>query len=148
MDLLGGHVMAERTQQTELLLAEYQAIWNERDYSKLPEIVSESFERVSPLADERVEGPGGLETFIRELEGGFSDFQITTHDQLVGEEIVMSEATFKGTHDGEYREIPPTERTVELPTMNKFKIDDGKVQKHRTYYDQQTMLEQLGITED
>jgi steroid delta-isomerase-like uncharacterized protein len=140
--------MAEPAQETEQILDKYMAIWNERDYSKIPDVVSESFVRVSPVAGEGVEGPGGLEEFIRGLEASFSDFQITTDNYLIDEHIVMTESTFTGTHDGEFNDIPPTNKEVEMSNMSKIRIEDGKVREHRTYYNPQEFSEQLGVSDE
>lgn len=140
--------MTEATTDVEQLVDEYLAIWNERDYSKIPKVVSESFVRVSPVAGAGVKGHDGLEEFIRELEASFSDFEITVQNQIDGEGIAMFEATFTGTHDGEFNEIPPTNEEVELPNMSIMQIEDGKIREHRTYYDSQEFADQLGVADE
>jgi predicted ester cyclase len=50
-------------------------------------------------------------------------------------------------HEGEFNDIPPTGREVELRAMAKFLVDDGKVTEHREYHDRQDFLEQLGVTD-
>ena len=140
--------MTKATTGVEQLLDGYDAIWNERDYSKIPDVVSESFERVSPVAEEKVQGYDGLEEYIRGLEASFSDFEVTHHEQLVGEQIAMTESMFTGTHDGEFNDIPPTHETVAVSNMNLIQIEDGEIREHRTYYDPQAFAEQLGVTDD
>jgi steroid delta-isomerase-like uncharacterized protein len=140
--------MAETTADAERLLDEYETIWNERDYSKIPDVVSESYVRVSPVAGEGVRGHDGLEEFIRGLEASFSDFEVSFEEQLVGEDVAMFEATFTGTHDGEFNEIPPTNEEVEFPNMSIVQFEDGKIREHRTYYDPQEFAEQIGATDD
>lgn len=140
--------MTEVTTDADQLLDEYGDIWNERDYSKIPNVVSESFVRVSPVTEEEVRGHEGLMEFIRGLEASFSDFEVTHHEQLVGERIAMFESTFTGTHDGEFNGIPPTNEQVELPNMSIVQIEAGKIQEHRTYYDPQVFAEQLGVTDE
>ena len=140
--------MTEATREVEQLLDEYLTIWNEREYSKIPDVVSESFERVSPVAGEGVQGYDGLEEFIRGLEASFSDFEVSHHEQLVGEGIAMFESTFTGTHDGEFNDIPPTNEEVELLNMSIIRIEDGEIREHRTYYNPQVFAEQLGVTDE
>lgn len=137
--------MAEVSTGAEQLLEEYMAIWNERDFSKIPDVVSESFVRVSPVAGDDVKGHDGLEEFLRGLEGSFSNFQITHEAELIGDVIVMFESTFTGTHDGEFNDIPPTHETVEVPNMSILELENGKIREHRTYYDPQEFAAQLGV---
>lgn len=140
--------MVEATTDTEQFLDEYMTIWNERDYSKIPDVVSESFVRVSPVAGEGVRGHDGLEEFLRGLEASFSDFEVTHVEQLIGDGIAMFESTFTGTHDGEFNDIPPTNETIEVPNMSVIQIEDGRIEEHRTYYDPQVFAEQLGGTDE
>jgi steroid delta-isomerase-like uncharacterized protein len=139
--------MAEASTDTEQRLDEYMAIWNERDYSKIPDVISESFVRMSPVAGEDVKGHDGLEEFLRSLEASFSDFQVSHEEQLIGEDIVMFESTFTGTHDGEFNDVPPTNEKVELSNMSILQLEDGRIREHRTYYDPQVFAEQLGVTD-
>jgi steroid delta-isomerase-like uncharacterized protein len=140
--------MQESTTDAEQLLDEYDDIWNERDYAKIPDVVSETFERVSPVAEEVVQGPDGLEAYVRGLEASFSDFEVTHHETLVGEHVAMFESTFTGTHDGEFNDVPPTGEVVELPNMSVIQMANGTIQEHRTYYDPQVFTRQLGVEDE
>lgn len=140
--------MSEAKADTDQLVDEYGDIWNEREYSKIPNVVSESFVRVSPVAEEEVRGHEGLEAFIRGLEASFSDFEVTHNERLVGEQVAMVESTFSGTHDGEFNDIPATHEEVEVPNMSVLRIESGKIQEHRTYYDPQKFPEELGATDE
>lgn len=124
------------------LMSEYVDIWNEEDYSKLPDVVAESVTVHDPGAPEgEVRGRDALEAFLRELRTGFPDFEVTIDDTLASDDIIMSEWTFTGTHNGEFNGIPPTEREINLRGMDKTLITDGKIQEHRIYYNLQEMFE-------
>lgn len=140
--------MAEATEGTDQLVKAYVKMWNEREYSKISDIVSESFVMYDPGAPGgEVHGPDGLEEFMRGLVTGFPDFQVTIIDMLSSENLVMYEANLAGTHDGEFAGAPPTGREFDLRAMEKFHITDGNVREHRVYFDQQELFEQLGLTE-
>lgn len=140
--------MAETAQDSDQLVSEYANIWNDREYAKISDVVSESFVRVSPVTDDEVRGPDGLKELIRRFDAGFPDFQVSIDTQLVGDNIAMAEGTFTGTHDGEFNDVPPTGREVEIKFMDTLRIDDGELHEHRTYYDQQELLDQLGLGEE
>ncbi|HEX8221991.1 MAG TPA: ester cyclase [Chloroflexia bacterium] len=59
------------------------------------------------------------------------------------------EGTFTGTHTGPLLtpagEVPPTGRSIELPYIDIFTAEGGLLVTHRVYYDQITMLSQLGL---
>lgn len=60
----------------------------------------------------------------------------------------MYEWTGTGTHEEEYQDIPPTGRELDLTGMGRASVADGKGQAVWTYYDRQTVFEQLGLTEE
>lgn len=139
--------MAKTTVDPEQLVTEYARIWNEREFSEFADVVAESFTFTSPMAGEIV-GPENVKAYATEVVDGFSDFQITIHEMLVGENLVMTESTLSGTHDGEYNEIPPTHETFEIPEMAKFVVENEKLQEERTYFDQNDLLRQLGLSDE
>ena len=128
----------------EQLMSDYLALWH-GEYSKV-DSVSDSFVAYEPSAPGGdVHGPDALEAHVRELRTAFPDFTITPEALLEDAEMVMTEWTGKGTHEGEFNGLPPTGRTFEHRGMSKFIIADGKVQEERMYYDPREIAEQLGF---
>ncbi|MFC4450317.1 ester cyclase [Halorussus aquaticus] len=148
--------MSEAKSTAEQLVRTYVDVWNERDYSKLPDIVSESFvmhdraapEEGVPGSAGEIHGPEGLEQFVREVTTGFPDFEVTILDLVSTDGLVMYEGEISMTHEGEFDGIPPTGRTAQFREMSKFRVADGAIREHRAYFDQQEIYEQLGLTED
>lgn len=140
--------MARSTRDPEQLVREYLDVWNDREYAKIPDLVSESFVLDDPAVPEEVRGPDGLEGWLREIVSAFPDFEVTPIDVLAGEEVVMVESTYTLTHEGEFDDVPPTGREVEMRAMEKLRVEDGYVQEHRLYYDQREFLAQLGLAEE
>lgn len=139
--------MGEATTESERLALAVVGVWNERQYSKIPDVVSDSFVMYDPAAPGgEVRGPDGLEAFIRGVVAGFPDFHVSVTELLSSDELVMYEATITMTHEGEFEGVPPTGRTVEFDEMSTVRIGDGKVDEHRTYFDQQSVRERLGLT--
>lgn len=139
--------MAQTTPDSEQVVRTYENLWNERDYAQIPEVVSESFVHVDPAAGE-MRGHDSLEAFIREITTGFPDFQIEILNLLASEGLVMDEAKFTMTHEGEFNGIPPTGREVEFRGMAIHHVENGKLQEHRQYYDKQDFFAQLGLVDD
>jgi len=139
--------MVEATTESERLALALVDVWNERRYSKIPGVVSDSFVMYDPAAPGgEVRGPGGLEAFIRGVVTGFPDFHVSVTELLSSDEVVMYEATITMTHEGEFEGVPPTGRSVEFGEMSTVRIGDGGVDEHRTYFDQQSVRERLGLT--
>ena len=113
----------------------YGDIWNDRDYDRITNVVSNSFVLYDPSVPKDVahgprgeaHGPEGLEAFIRWFDRGFPDFQITIIGLLAGEETVMGEVVFTGTHDGSLGGLPPTGRTIGIKLMTKIRVEEDEV---------------------
>lgn len=137
--------MSQDPQQAEELLREYTVVWNEREYSRIPDVVSETFTAIVP--DDEYHGHDGLSEWIDETTAAFPDFEVEPLEVVADGETVMAEATFTMTHEGEYNDIPPTGETVEIQGMAKFRVGDEKIAEHRVYFDRQEIAEQLGVVE-
>lgn len=130
----------------EQLLSEYNDVWNERDYSRIPDVVSESF--TGTVAGDEYHGYDGLEKWIEETTSAFPDFEVEPLEVVANEETVMAEVTFTMTHEGEYNGISPTGETVEVQAMGKVRVEDGNITEHRVYFDRQEVAEELGAVDD
>ena len=128
-------------------MRDYLALWH-GEYSNI-DSVSDSFIAYEPSApDGEIRGRSAFEAYIRELRTAFPDFAITVNAALEGEDIVMTEWTGSGTHEGEFNGVPPTGRTFEHRGMSKFVIASGKIEEERMYYDPREIAAQLGFLED
>jgi steroid delta-isomerase-like uncharacterized protein len=64
------------------------------------------------------------------------------------DDAVLVEAVIRGTHRGPLRNLPPTGKEYELPILAIFMFDGDKLLCERVYFDQTTVLRQLGIARD
>jgi steroid delta-isomerase-like uncharacterized protein len=64
------------------------------------------------------------------------------------DDAVLVEAVVRGTHKGPLRSLPPTGREFELPILAIFVFDGDELTCERVYFDQMTVLRQLGIARD
>lgn len=65
---------------------------------------------------------------------------------VASDDVIMAEVETTGTHQGEFQDLPPTGRSVELWEMDKVLIADGTVEHWNAYYDTQELPDQLGLT--
>lgn len=61
---------------------------------------------------------------------------------------VLVEAVIRGTHSGPLRALPPTGRAFELPILAVFVFEGEHLVCERVYFDQNTVLRQLGVARD
>jgi steroid delta-isomerase-like uncharacterized protein len=75
---------------------------------------------------------------------GFPDLQYRMERMLASGNTVVIECTLIGTHKGAFAGVPPTNKTIELPTVFWVEITDGKLTDCRSYLDTLTLMEQIG----
>lgn len=128
----------------ERLMSEYTALWN-GDLSRL-DVVADEVRVLHPFAPEgEVHGPAALEAFIGEYHNGFPDFRIEVHDWMERDGLIMKEYTMTGTHEGEFKGISPTDRTIESTGIATIVVEDGEIREDRLYFDRMEPMEQLGV---
>ena len=78
-----------------------------------------------------------------------ADTQITPVCRTIGQGRIVDEMVFKFTHDilmdWMLPGVPPTGRRVEVPMLVVVQLDGGKIVCERIYWDQASVLVQLGL---
>jgi steroid delta-isomerase-like uncharacterized protein len=64
------------------------------------------------------------------------------------DDAVLVEALVRGTHRGPLRSLPPTGHEFELPILAIFVFRGDQLVCERVYFDQTTVLRQLGVARD
>src|ERR671916_2462271 len=110
------------------------------------EIVDEIFDRYiahQPDGSTLVRGPEDVKRFQGEYHSAFSDFHITIEDQIAERDKVVSHYTIRGTHQGDFRDMAPTGREIEIKGVTTFRFSpEGKVVETWDSYDQLSLMRQ------
>jgi mannose-6-phosphate isomerase-like protein (cupin superfamily) len=64
------------------------------------------------------------------------------------DDAVIVEGDFRGTHNGLWRGLPPTGRTVDFPLIIVFEFEGDRMVCERSYFDLGAPLRQLGVARD
>jgi steroid delta-isomerase-like uncharacterized protein len=94
------------------------------------------------------DGADGVDALLQENKTGFSDFKFHPTKWHHAEDAIIVEGNFTGTHDGSWRGLPATFRTVDFELIIVFKFEDDRMVCERTYFDIGTALRQLGVARD
>jgi steroid delta-isomerase-like uncharacterized protein len=82
---------------------------------------------------------------LEEWKHAFGDAHITDASFLETENATISRFMGRGTNDGHLGELPATGRSVAFPMCDIFEYDsEGRVVKAEIFYDQLSVLQQLG----
>jgi steroid delta-isomerase-like uncharacterized protein len=94
------------------------------------------------------DGPEEVMRYFEETRRAFPDQRNELLALHHADDAVLVEAVIRGTHKGPLRSLPPTGREFELPILAIFMFDGDKLLCERVYFDQLTVLRQLGVARD
>jgi len=98
--------------------------------------------------NEVYDGTAEVERYFDETRTAFPDQRNELLALHHSDDAVLVEAVVRGTHEGPLRNLPPTGRKFELPILSMFVFEDDRLVCERVYFDQATVLRQLGIARD
>jgi predicted ester cyclase len=136
-------------QDKACVLRHFEELWNNGQVDRVEDFFAEDFMNfgqqyrdVRPM----------LKHIIQVWRTAFPDLHFTV-DFIVGEgDLVMCEASFQGTHLGEFALIPPLQgptlapngRAFKVKHIHRFRLKDGKIVEHFAVRDDLGMFQQLG----
>jgi steroid delta-isomerase-like uncharacterized protein len=94
------------------------------------------------------DGPEEVAAYFEESRTAFPDQRNELISLHHADDAVLVEAIIRGTHEGPLRSLPPTGREYELRILAMFIFEEDRLLCERVYFDQLTVLEQLGIARD
>jgi steroid delta-isomerase-like uncharacterized protein len=94
------------------------------------------------------DGPEEVSAYFEESRRAFPDQRNELLSLHHSDDAVIVEAIVRGTHRGPLRSLPPTGREWESRILAMFLFEEDKLVCERVYFDQLTVLEQLGIARD
>jgi steroid delta-isomerase-like uncharacterized protein len=98
--------------------------------------------------DQVYDGTEEVERYFEETRRAFPDQRNELLALHHSDDAVLVEAVVRGTHKGPLRNLPPTGREFELPILSIFVFEGDRLICERVYFDQNTLLRQLGIARD
>lgn len=92
------------------------------------------------------QGPGveGFKQGVSALRQAFPDLHIAIDDMFAAGEKVVIRSTMKGTHKGNFMNIPPTGKQFSAEGIDIVLMSGGKAVEHWGVTDIMTMMQQLG----
>ena len=127
------------------VVLEHMRLENEHD---LPGCIAEFHRpRYEIVATGEVhDGAAGVEGFLVENRTAFPDFRFEPSRVTPGDDVVLVEGVFTGTHEGAWRGLPPTGRSVAFRMAVVFEFEGDALVGERLYFDLGTPLRQLGVS--
>jgi steroid delta-isomerase-like uncharacterized protein len=118
---------------------------NNRDWDAMSAIVANDCVWTDGRG-QRYDGPKAFaHDYSKAWADAFSDGRVTDAQYYDAGDTVVAEFVGRGTNDGPLGPMPATGKHVELPYLEIYHFNaEGKVSSGRAYFDQLTLLAQLG----
>lgn len=119
--------------------------WNRRDFAHVVRNASEGLVYTDAARGLNLNSRDKFREWTEAWAEAFSDGKITDADYIDAGDIVVARFTVLGTNDGPLGSLKPTGRKMSLPFCEICHFDEeGHVVSGSCYYDQYTLLTQLG----
>lgn len=122
-----------------------ETVFNNREYDRLPELQSEDYVQHGPLTGMELHGSEEALETMKMFHAAFSDLESTEELAFSDGEYVCTHYTYRGTHDGDFMGIPPTDRKGEINGTVINRIDDGQIAEAWIVVDFHGLLQQLEV---
>ena len=97
---------------------------------------------------EVIDGPDAVAAYYRETLQAFPDQRNEVLALHHADDAVLMEFELAGTHRGDFRGLPATGRAFRCRMLAVFVFEDDRLTCERVYFDQNTILRQLGVAHD
>jgi steroid delta-isomerase-like uncharacterized protein len=88
-------------------------------------------------------GPDCVKAQARALRAAFPDLTLTIEDLVAEGDLVAVRGTWRGTHQGDFRGVPPIGRRIELCCMAFWRVAGGQIRESWNLIDLPTLMRQL-----
>ncbi len=124
---------------TDIVRAFIESFWNGRDADSLhrfltPDYVDHAY--VPHTVD-------GLTGTAGDLSTALPDHRSAIEDVVAQGDKVVARMVLRGTHDGPFRDAPPTGNPVEVNVYRMYRLAGGKIADHWALLDTATLLRQI-----
>lgn len=126
----------------------YSKVWDTAINGRNIEIINlDNFdENIKTItADGDVKGIEAFKTYYNNYLTGFSDAEFNIIDVFGQGDKIVKYWSFKGTHDGDFFGIPATGKKIDLIGTTLVLMKDGRVLQEQDFFDNYSLLGQLGL---
>lgn len=122
----------------------YEALWNQKDRSVIPEWISPTYVGHFTRRSEPVLGVEGFAEFAEELLGAFPDLHASIEDMVAEGDRVASRVRLTGTHSGGLEGYGATGARIEAGFLAIERYSEGRCVEEWVYSDDLGIARQIG----
>lgn len=139
--------MASKLHHNKRLWQKHVLAENRRDIPGLLATLIDDPLYIVMATGQEYKGKEGVASFYQGLFDGLPDATFDLVGVTIGEEMVVEESRFRGTHNGPLFNIPATGKYVTFPLIIMFPVVGEKFGGERMYFDMNTLLHGMGLAD-
>jgi len=121
-----------------------EEVLNKGNMQAVDELIAPNFVEHNPFPGQ-APGVEGLKQAMVALRQAFPDLHVTVDEMLSDGDKVVIRTTMKGTHKGNFMNIPATGKQMSVEGIDILRISNGRAVEHWGVTDNLTMMQQLGL---
>jgi steroid delta-isomerase-like uncharacterized protein len=132
------------TEKNKALVRRWVDVFNTKSLDTVADFLTADYVRHDPNTPE-IRGAEAEAQFIGMVLTAFPDLHITI-DQMIAEgDMVVGRFTLRGTQQGEFNGIPPTNKQITFTATETFRLHGDRIAEQWISMDTLGMLQQLGV---
>ena len=128
----------------------FDGLWNKGDEATIDRLLrADGLIHGLPTPDHQpLQGPVAFKPFYRAFRSAFPDIAITLVHVVVEGELGVAHCRVTATQRGDFADLPPTNRTIDIEGFAMARVVDGQVVEAWNCFDFLGMYRQLGVDLD
>ena len=132
------------TENNKQLMNRFVEFINTANEQLANELISSDAKFYVPGQPEPMRGPAGYLAIIGMMRSGFPDIQWTLEEMVAENDKVAARFIMRGTHQGVFFNIPPTNKPIKVQAMNFYRFFNGQIIEEYGQPDLLALLQQIG----
>lgn len=116
-------------------------IWECKDLQAIDELIHQNCVIHSLLGD--FYGPQSMKSVVRTWLNGFPDLVVKSTSVICEQDLVVIQWQAHGSHQGEFKGIQPTGRSISYSGVTIYRINQSKIVEYWAYIDMKHLLDQI-----
>jgi steroid delta-isomerase-like uncharacterized protein len=138
----GGREMPSATENKEIARRFMEECWNKGDKNAMRDLIADQCRYHDPAFP----GVQDVQQHITSCRNAFPDLRFTIEDMIGERNEVVVHWTVRGTHQGPFLGIQPTNRACTVSGTSISRIEGNKIVEHWADWNVMTLMEQLGVS--
>lgn len=116
-------------------------IWNKKDLRAIEDLLHPKITIHSLLGD--YHGQDAMKKVVEAWLVGFPDLSVQNIATVCEKDLIVIQWQASGTHQGEFKKIPPTGKAVSYQGVTIYRVKGNKITEYWAYLDMQHLLDLL-----